>query len=62
VHALRSLIATRASLLVAGRQAALLEAMWLDELRREQAAPSSLRLTFAPALCTMRQRGGNGIA
>jgi hypothetical protein len=36
VHALRSLIATRASLLVAGRQAALLEAMWLDELRLGQ--------------------------
>jgi hypothetical protein len=36
VHALRSLIAARAALLVAGRQAALLEAMWLDELRRGQ--------------------------
>ena len=36
VHGLRGLIAARAMLLVAGPQAALLEAMWLDELRRGQ--------------------------
>ena len=36
VHALRSLLRARASLLVAGPQAALLEKMWLDELRAGQ--------------------------
>jgi hypothetical protein len=36
VQGLRSLLAPQAALLVAGRQAALLENLWLDELRRGQ--------------------------
>ncbi|HEX5659972.1 MAG TPA: hypothetical protein VFX59_22405 [Polyangiales bacterium] len=36
VHGLRSLLAPHAVLLVAGRQAALLETLWLDELRGGQ--------------------------
>jgi hypothetical protein len=35
-HSLRSLLGAHAALLVAGRQAALLETLWLDELRRDQ--------------------------
>lgn len=36
VHSLSALLSTHVSLLVAGGQAALLETMWLDELRRGQ--------------------------
>jgi hypothetical protein len=38
VHGMRSLLAAHSTLLVAGRQAALLETMWLDELRSGQRA------------------------